>query len=276
MEKNEQTAVALEHLFFSYEKDALTIEDVSFEVAKGEYMCLIGHNGSGKSTLARLIIGLLAQSKGAIKIFGSEMNDDNVLELRKKMGIIFQNPDNQFIGSTVRDDIAFGLENECVPSSQMEGMVEEYAKKVGMEAFLDKEPTNLSGGQKQRVAIAGALVRHPEILIMDEATSMLDPKGKREIISLIHKAKEENPSLTIISITHDIEEAYQADHVVVLSEGKKVLDGTPKEVFADEQELTKINLDLPFYKRLSSEMEKQGLDFGDISSLEELERKLCL
>jgi energy-coupling factor transport system ATP-binding protein len=268
-------AISLSHIVFGYEKDTVTIDDVSFDAAPGEYMCLIGRNGSGKSTLARLIMGLLAQRSGSIRIFGTEMSDENVLALRHGLGIIFQNPDNQFIGSSVRDDIAFGLENDQVPPEEMEKIVDEYAEKVGMKDFLDKEPSNLSGGQKQRVAIAGTLARHPKVLIMDEATSMLDPKGKREILSLIRKAKAEDPQLTIISITHDIEEAYGADHVVVLSEGKAVLDGKPKEVFKDEKTLLALDLDLPFYLKLSSALKQAGLEVGDVSSLEELEAKIC-
>lgn len=269
-------AVELKDVTFSYEKDQETISSVSFKVEKGEYCSLIGHNGSGKSTVAKLIMGLLAQEKGVISIFGEDMNDDNVMALRKKLGIVFQNPDNQFISSTVRDDIAFGLENDCVKEEDMETLVDEYAKKVGMEDYMDKEPSNLSGGQKQRVAIAGALVRHPSVLILDEATSMLDPRGKREIISLIHKMKKEDESLTVISITHDIQEAYSSDHVIVLSQGKKILDGTPKEVFADEKTMTELDLDLPFYKKLSSALKREGLDLGEVTGEEELEKKLCL
>ena len=179
-----KSAVRLEHLSYSYKNDDnineedLTINDVNFDIYEGEYVALIGHNGSGKSTLAKLIIGLYVQLKGQIYIFDQEMNDDNVYELRRNLGIIFQNPDNQFIGSTVRDDIAFGLENDCIDTDTMKVLVDEFAEKVGMKEYLDKEPSNLSGGQKQRVAIAGALARKPKILIMDEATAMLDPKGR--------------------------------------------------------------------------------------------------
>jgi energy-coupling factor transport system ATP-binding protein len=268
-------AVELKDVVFGYEQDSETISDVSFQVAQGEYMCLIGHNGSGKSTIARLIEGLLAQRKGSIQIFGEEMTDQNVLRLRKRLGIVFQNPDNQFIGSTVRDDIAFGLENDLVPPEEMEKKVDQYAIKVGMQEYLDKEPSNLSGGQKQRVAIAGALVRNPDVLIMDEATSMLDPRGKREILALIQKAKEEKPELTVISITHDIQEAYASDHVVVLSQGKKALDGKPDEVFSSFETLNKLNLDIPFFKKLSLELQKEGIEVGDISSIADLEAKLC-
>lgn len=272
---NKPIAIELSHLEFQYDDSKKTIADVSFKVEQGEYAALIGHNGSGKSTIAKLIIGLLSQSKGEIKIFGEAMTDDNVLELRKKLGIVFQNPDNQFIASTVREDIAFGLENERVPEDKMETLVEEYGKKVGMSEFMDKAPSDLSGGQKQRVAIAGALVRKPKILILDEATSMLDPKGKREIISLIHKAKAEDKELTILSITHDIEEAYSSDHVIVLSDGKKMMDGKPSEVFSNEKELKELDLDLPFFRVLTEELKKDGVDVGNPSSLEELIKVLC-
>jgi energy-coupling factor transport system ATP-binding protein len=273
-DSKEEFAVETSDLSFGYEKDILAVKDVSFSVKKGEYLALIGHNGSGKSTLARLLIGLLEPLKGTIKIFGTEMTDDNVLSLRKHAGIIFQNPDNQFIGATVREDIAFGLENDRVSPSEMEKLVDEYALKVGMTPYLDKEPSSLSGGQKQRVAIAGALVRKPQILIMDEATSMLDPKGKRDILSLVEKAREDNKELTVISITHDIEEAYHSDHVVVLSQGQVALDGTPEEVFSNTDKLAALDLDIPFFKKLSLELKKEGIDVGKISSLKDLEDKL--
>lgn len=259
---------------FSYDRETDAVKDVSFKVQKGEYVCLIGHNGSGKSTLAHLIVGLIEPSKGEIEIFSNKMDDSNALDVRRGIGIIFQNPDNQFIGATVREDIAFGLENDCVDPLKMESLVNDYAALVGMSDYLDKEPTNLSGGQKQRVAIAGALVRHPKILIMDEATSMLDPKGKREILSLVKATKKNNPDLTIISITHDIEEAYSSDHCIVLSKGEKVLEGTPDEVFSKTETMLSLNLDIPFFKKLSVELKKQGIDVGDISSVEQLKGKL--
>lgn len=274
MEKN-NISLKFNHIYFSYQDDAQTLKDVSFEVEKGEYVCLIGHNGSGKSTIARLIIGLLSPKKGDIEIFGEKLSEDNVVSLRKKVGIVFQNPDNQFIGATVRDDIAFGLENECVEEEKMEVLVDEYAKKVGMYEFLDKEPSSLSGGQKQRVAIAGTLVRNPSILILDEATSMLDPKGKREIIDLIHKTRQENPDLTIISITHDIEEAYSASKVIVISSGEIIASGQPKEVFTSQEKLEELELDLPFFLKLKKELSNRGIEINDVSSIEELKRQLC-
>lgn len=276
-----KSAVRLEHLSYSYKNDDnineedLTINDVNFDIYEGEYVALIGHNGSGKSTLAKLIIGLYVQLKGQIYIFDQEMNDDNVYELRRNLGIIFQNPDNQFIGSTVRDDIAFGLENDCIDTDTMKILVYEFAEKVGMKEYLDKEPSNLSGGQKQRVAIAGALARKPKILIMDEATAMLDPKGRRDIRNLIKKMKDENPGLTIISITHDIDEAYQADKVIVLNKGKVFLSGTPEEVFEQSDKLLSIKLDIPFFHKLNKELKKEGINIDGVGTLEGLVQKLC-
>ena len=276
-----KSAVRLEHLSYSYKNDDnineedLTINDVNFDIYEGEYVALIGHNGSGKSTLAKLIIGLYVQLKGQIYNFDQKMNDDNVYELRRNLGIIFQNPDNQFIGSTVRDDIAFGLENDCIDTDTMKVLVDEFAEKVGMKEYLDKEPSNLSGGQKQRVAIAGALARKPKILIMDEATAMLDPKGRRDIRNLIKKMKDENPGLTIISITHDIDEAYQADKVIVLNKGKVFLSGTPEEVFEQSDKLLSIKLDIPFFHKLNKELKKEGINIDGVGTLEGLVQKLC-
>ena len=276
-----KSAVRLEHLSYSYKNDDnineedLTINDVNFDIYEGEYVALIGHNGSGKSTLAKLIIGLYVQLKGQIYIFDQEMNDDNAYELRRNLGIIFQNPDNQFIGSTVRDDIAFGLENDCIDTDTMKVLVDEFAEKVGMKEYLDKEPSNLSGGQKQRVAIAGALARKPKILIMDEATAMLDPKGRRDIRNLIKKMKDENPGLTNISITHDIDEAYQADKVIVLNKGKVFLSGTPEEVFEQSDKLLSIKLDIPFFHKLNKELKKEGINIDGVGTLEGLVQKLC-
>lgn len=273
------TAVELKDVSFSYQPsaegvDSNVLKHVSFQVEEGEYVALIGHNGSGKSTVAKIIVGILNPDKDVL-IFGEKMADDNVYRLQKQIGLVFQNPDNQFIGATVRDDIAFGLENDCVPTEKMGPLIEEYAAKVGMAGFLDREPSNLSGGQKQRVAIAGTLIRRPRILLLDEATSMLDPKGRREIRSLIDQMKRENSNLTIISITHDIEEAYQADRVIILNQGAVEAAGTPAEVFADSERLRAIDLEIPFFLRLKAELAKRGLEIGDAHSIEGLVKTLC-
>ena len=196
----------VKNITYSYDDKHNAVDEVSFKVDKGAYVTLIGHNGSGKSTIAKMISGLLPLKSGEILIDGLILNEENIHDIRAKLGIVFQNPDNQFIGSTVRDDMAFGLENYQVESSKMDDIINRYASMVNMEAYLDKEPSNLSGGQKQRVAIAGILAMSPEIIIFDEATSMLDPKGKAEIKEVIYDLHEKY-DITIISITHDIEEA---------------------------------------------------------------------
>ena len=280
-------AIRFSHVYFSYEqnKDVVeaskcTINDVSFTINKGEYVALIGHNGSGKRTIAKIIVGILeaftdGNENDGVYIDGIKMTENNYQSLQKKIGMVFQNPDNQFIGSTVQDDIAFSLENVAMPYDQMKVLVEEYSKKVGMYEYLSREPSSLSGGQKQRVAIAGTLVRHPEILVLDEATSMLDPQGRNDIRTLIRNMKKENPDLTIISITHDIEEAYQSDHVIVINKGKVVKEGTPDDVFSDEVLMKKIDLTIPFYKQLKNELEKYGIDINGVDNIDELVDRLC-
>ena len=267
-------ALLVKDLKFSYDNKNTIFSGLSFNVEVGEYVSLIGHNGSGKSTLAKLIIGLLEAKGGSIEVFGQELSVDTIYEIRKNVGIVFQNPDNQFIGSTVEDDIAFGLENHLVPSSKMDEIILEYATKVGMEEFLKNEPTNLSGGQKQRVAIAGVLAMHPKLIIMDESTSMLDPKGRKEIRDLILKLREEDPSLTILSITHDIEEAYLSSRVIVLNKGNVVYNGKPSEVFTHEDELKEMNLDIPFAHKLKKELERKGIKLYS-SSEEGMVKELC-
>lgn len=273
---NKEVVLQVNHLEFSYPSSNLkAVKDVSFEIYKGEYTCLLGHNGSGKSTIARLIMGLLEANKGDILIFNEKLTENNLYDLRKRIGIVFQNPDNQFIASSVKDDIAFGLENDCVEENKMKELVVEYAKKVNMFDFLDKSPSLLSGGQKQRVAIAGVLARNPSILIMDEATSMLDPKGKEEILYFIRQLKKENKDLSVISITHDIQEAYASDHVIVLNDGIKVLDDIPSQVFKDSNLLKQYQLDVPFFMELDEKLAKLGIDVKGASSIEELVNILC-
>ncbi len=269
------SAIYLENLSFGYEEGTLNIKKVNVDIKKGQSIAFIGHNGSGKSTLAKLIDGILVQNEGDIYLFGVKMTDENALILRKNIGLVFQNPDSQFIGATVRDDIAFGLENECVDPKKMNDIILDCAKKVGMEDFLDKEPTHLSGGQKQRVAIAGAIARNPKILILDEAGAMLDPKGKRQIREIIKQRKKENPDLTIINITHEIDEAYDSDRVLVMNEGNLIMDGTPDVVFQQGELLKKIHLDIPFAHKLAKELSALGLDMEGIKNDEELYDRLC-
>ncbi|MDY5441367.1 MAG: energy-coupling factor transporter ATPase [Candidatus Enteromonas sp.] len=266
----------VENLHYAYEEGHDVLQGVSFSVNQGSYVCVIGHNGSGKSTLAKCIIGLMAGVKGTIRLFGEVLNKKTVYSLRSRVGIVFQNPDNQFVGSTVADDIAFGLENRCIPTEEMGPTIERFATEVGMQDFLNHEPQMLSGGQKQRVAIAGVLAMQPDLILFDEATAMLDPKGKREIASLILKMRKDNPSLTLVSITHDVEEAAGADQVIVLDAGKVLFSGTPEEVFSHEEELRTIHLDVPFVYALKARLKEKGIDVPpEIKSLEELEDYLC-
>ena len=266
--------VEVTNLSFKYDERNV-LDNISFSVNRGEYVTLIGHNGSGKSTLAKLLLGLLESNSGSIKLFDIELSEENIDKIREKVAIVFQNPDNQFIGSTVKEDIAFGLENKCVARKDMDPIINNVATKVGMEKYLDKEPSQLSGGQKQRVAIAGVLALNPELIVFDEATAMLDPKGKRRILEIINQAKIDDRNLTVISITHDLEEAYKSDRVIVLEHGKIILNDSQKEVFKHKEELKKANLELPFFVELKNKLLEQGLDIKDIDDIDDLVRFLC-
>lgn len=265
--------IEVKDLSFAYD-DNLTIDNVSFNIKKGEYVAILGHNGSGKSTIAKLLIGLLEKKAGSIVVDNDELTLENLYKIREKIGIVFQNPDNQFIGSTVRDDIAFGLENTCVPREKMDDLINQYATKVRMQDFLDHEPTKLSGGQKQRVAIAGILAMQPSIIILDEATSMLDPRGRKEINELVRELKDEH-QMTIISITHDIEEAKNADRIILLNKGKVVVSDKPANILGQEELLKSLQLDMPFALKVVRELNKQDLGLKETLDVKELENQLC-
>ena len=244
--------IEFKNVSFSYDESEKenkdVIKNISFNINPGEMIAILGHNGSGKSTIAKLIMGLLVPSSGHIYLDNVDITDESIKEkeldlLHAKMGIIFQNPDNQFVGVTVKDDIAFGLENHQVPRNEMIEKINKYAKLVDMDEYLDKNPEALSGGQKQRVAIAGVLAMETEVIIFDEATSMLDPKGTKEIIDMIKKLKNDYDK-TIITITHNLEEAVFADRVLVINNGKIVLDGTPQEVLKEKEILEDSGLSL--------------------------------
>ncbi|MBU1093762.1 MAG: energy-coupling factor transporter ATPase [Firmicutes bacterium] len=249
--------IKVSDLSFSYNSVDEALKHINLEISKGSWVSVLGHNGSGKSTLAKLLVGLLSPSNGEIYIEGMKLDEEHISDIRKKIGIVFQNPDNQFVGVTVKHDIAFGLENQCIPYDQMVEKIHHYASLVGMEEFLSKEPHQLSGGQKQRVAIAGALAMEQDILILDEATSMLDPEGTHEIIELI-KVLNKDLNKTIITITHDLSFAAQSDHLIVLKDGEVILTGTPKEVFNREDLLRSSHLELPFALGLYNEVAKDG------------------
>ena len=268
--------IEIKNLKFKYNQDqtSYTLNDVSFHVKHGEWLSIVGHNGSGKSTTARLIGGLLVADSGQIIVDGQELTEETVWDIRDKIGMVFQNPDNQFIGATVRDDIAFGLENICIPREKMDELIERYAKRVRMDQFLDHEPTKLSGGQKQRVAIAGILAMSPSIIILDESTSMLDPRGRKEINELIRELKEDK-EMTIISITHDIEEAKNADRILLLNKGEIVGDDQPETLLMNEKLLLDLHLDTPFALKVSRKLKAQGIQINETLNVEELEKQLC-
>ena len=222
--------IKVKNLKFKYQgSDKLALDDVSVEIPRGSYVAILGHNGSGKSTFSKLISALYKPTSGQIYIDGIMIKKTSLREIRNKIGVIFQNPDNQFIGSTVEDDLAFGLENSNMNRDEMKKIIHELIKKVDMEEFLEREPNTLSGGQKQRVAIASVLALNPEIIIFDEATSMLDPKGKHDVLNIISEIKKTRTK-TLISITHDMDEAIMADYCLIFSKGKIIAFGDPKDI----------------------------------------------
>lgn len=254
--------------------EKLAIDGLNLDVNKGEFLVVLGHNGSGKSTLSKLLVGLMEPQQGEIIIDGELLSEDTIPTIRQKIGIVFQNPDNQFVGSTVRDDIAFGLENKCVSYDVMNELVERYAQKVGMEKFLDSEPHYLSGGEKQRVAIAGVLALGANIIILDEATAMLDPRGRENVMNLIHELVEDRDK-TIIMITHHLDEAVKSDRIIVMNEGEIILEGVPKEVFQEKELLESVKLDVPFAVKASYELKQRGLLKEVVTNDEELMDELC-
>lgn len=253
--------IQLKNVSFKYtEEDARpALNDVSFTINRGEWVAIIGPNGSGKSTMAKTINGLLEASSGEVIIGGITLSAETVWDVRRKVGMVFQNPDNQFVGSTVQDDVAFGLENIGVPREEMVARVAHSVAAVNMADFMDKEPARLSGGQKQRVAIAGILALAPDIIILDEATTMLDPMGRKEVIETIQQIKERE-NLTVISITHDIDEAAKANRIFVMQAGELKRIGTPEEIFSVGAEIIDMGLDIPFPEKLKYQLKRQGLD----------------
>ncbi len=257
------SVVKLSHIDFRYygsEVNSLT--DVSLEIKEGEWVAIIGPNGSGKSTLAKIMNGLLVPAAGQVSIKDLTIDEETVWEARRSVGMVFQNPDNQFVGSTVEDDVAFGLENNGVPRQEMITRIEEALAEVRMSEFKSKEPARLSGGQKQRVALASILALRPDIIILDEATSMLDPNGRQEVIAAIRKIKERF-NLTVISITHDLDEASLADRILMMQGGRLVQDKKPEEIFLMGEQLVEQGLDVPFSQKLKDALAARGLDVPD-------------
>ena len=260
---NMKNIIEVRNLKYKYDSESenYTLNDVSFQVKKGEWLSIVGHNGSGKSTTVRLIDGLLEAESGDIIISGDKLTAENVWEKRRQIGMVFQNPDNQFVGATVEDDVAFGLENQGLDYDLMVERVQQALELVGMQDFKEREPARLSGGQKQRVAVAGVVALRPDIIILDEATSMLDPEGRLDLIQTVKKIKDGN-QLTVISITHDLDEIALSDRVLVMKEGQVESTATPRELFSRE-DLEELGLDQPFVNQVKAALRQSGLLLPD-------------
>ena len=270
-----KSVIDVKNLSFRYKEsqEYYDVKDITFHVKRGEWLSIVGHNGSGKSTTVRLIDGLLEAESGEIVIDGQRLTEENVWNIRRQIGMVFQNPDNQFVGATVEDDVAFGLENQGLSRQEMQKRVEEALDLVGMLDFKKREPARLSGGQKQRVAIAGVVALRPAILILDEATSMLDPEGRRELIETV-KGIRKDYDMTVISITHDLEEVAMSDRVLVMKKGEIESTSSPRDLFS-RNDLDQIGLDDPFANQLKHSLSQNGYDLPENYLTEsELEDKL--
>lgn len=252
------------------------IDDLSFDIKQGEFVAIIGHNGSGKSTLSKNLNAILTPTSGDILIDNLNTKDEkNLWDIRQRAGMVFQNPDNQIVATVVEEDVAFGPENLGINPTEIRKRVDDALKSVGMYEFKDKQPHLLSGGQKQRVAIAGLIAMKPKCIIFDEATAMLDPHGRKEVMNAIKKLNKED-KITILHITHFMEEAVEADRVIVMEKGKKILDGTPREVFSKIDMLKSIGLDVPYMTELSNLLKDEGLDVNNnILTVDEVVMELC-
>lgn len=266
----------VENVSFSYDKKIPVIKNVSLAVEEGEYVAVIGHNGSGKSTLAKLFNALVLPDSGEVIVDGLSTTDKkSVYEIRKSVGVVFQNPDNQLVASIVEDDVAFGPENLGVKREEIGKRIDFALKAVGMEKFRHSSPTRLSGGQKQRIAIAGVLALMPKILVLDESTAMLDPKGRKEVLSVVEKLNKEQ-KVTVINVTHYMEEVVRADKVYVINDGKIALSGTPEEIFSHKQELKNFGLELPLASVIADKLIEKGVNLPQgILTEERLAEELC-
>ena len=269
---HEEPLIVFDHVSYQYEETAKpALDDVSLTIGHGEFVAVLGHNGSGKSTLAKLCNGLFLPTAGKVTVCGMDTaNEDDMLDIRRRAGMIFQNPDNQIVSSIVKEDVAFGLENLGVPTEEMLPRVESALAAVSMSAYADASPDKLSGGQKQRIGIAGVIAMEPDILIADEATSMLDPSGRADILRTARELNRRK-GITVVWITHFMEEAAQADRVMLVSDGKLVKTGTPKEIFADVAGMRALQLDVPHMAALASELREAGLPLREgILTVEEM------
>ena len=256
-----RTIIELKNVSFRYGEDQKlnALNNISLDIQEGEWITLIGPNGSGKSTLTKVMNGLIVPDAGDVVIDGITLDKKTLYEARKKIGMVFQNPENQFVGSTVEDDVAFGLENLFMPREEMLIRVKESLERVGMWELANRAPVNLSGGQKQRVAIASIIASKPQIIVLDEATSMLDPQGREEVLATIKEIKEED-NLTIISITHDINEAVESDRIIVMNEGQIVDQGVFEEISTYGDQLLELGLEVPFSESLKQALQEQGFN----------------
>jgi len=267
-------ALSFEDVSFAYDEGNLLFEHLNFSVEEGEFVAVLGHNGSGKSTLARLADGLLSADKGEICVFDAPLKDKNLYEIRKQVGIVFQNPDNQTVASIVEDDVAFGAENVGLPREEIGERIDFALKAVGMEEYRGATVSRLSGGQKQRIAIAGVLALKPKIMILDEATAMLDPRGRREITEVVRRLNREE-KITVVLITHFMEEALLADRAIVMNKGEIVMQGAPAEIFERHQELLTYNLRLPRIGLITESLRAHGFDLKDTLDADELAKEIA-
>ena len=267
--------LSLENVSYSYEQGKKVLKDVNLVVNQGEYVAIIGHNGSGKSTLTKLFNGLFVPETGKVTVEGYASSDKKSLfEIRKRVGVVFQNPDNQLVASIVEDDVAFGPENLGVPREEIGKRIDFALDYVGMQEYRKRTPSRLSGGQKQRIAIAGVLALMPKVLVLDESTAMLDPQGRKEVLSVVKKLNKEQ-NMTIISITHYMEEVTHADRVIVLDKGEIKMQGTPEEIFARREELTQIGLEIPLSARISQKLINNGVKIANSLTNDDLVGEIC-
>ena len=272
--------ISVDHVSFSYDEGGpMAVRDVSLTVERGSFHAILGQNGSGKSTLAKLINGLYLPTEGRVTVCGMDTQDDEkTWEIRRRAGMVFQNPDNPLVATVVREDVAFGLENIGVPTEEMPGRIDKALRDVGMLDFADRAPHLLSGGQKQRVAIAGVLAMAPEAIIFDESTAMLDPQGRREVMQAVKRLNKEQ-GITVLWITHFMEEAVECDFAHVMYQGQIVLDGTPREIFSDVERIRPYRLDAPAMARLAEQLRAQGMPLKDgiltVDEMAEEVARLC-
>ena len=268
--------IEIEHLSFSYDEQIKALDDVSFSIEEGSYTVIVGHNGSGKSTFAKHLNALVTPSEGTIWVDGMDTKDDSLVwKIRQNTGMVFQNPDNQLVATVVEEDIAFGPENLGVDPKEIRKRVDESLKQVGMDGFQTDTPSKLSGGQKQRIAIAGILAMKPQCIVLDEPTAMLDPVGRKDVMDTVHRLNKEN-NITIILITHYMDEAVSADKVYVIDDGKIVMKGVPKEVFSQVERMKSYGLDVPQVTETAYNLRKLGIDIPqDILTVEEMVGAIC-